>query len=117
MFSVLSFIITSGRSTSRPTFADMFYWRNRSCLPAYQALSDLEFTQKDNELVLSWTVAVRYIPVFKKQFKTVVKIAEWLNLKFPRQNKLKTEFFVGCRYFSPTGRYNLSDSFQSISRA
>jgi thioredoxin:protein disulfide reductase len=84
------FLSTQVAAQQSDPFADMFT-EEPEFLPVDQAFQ-FEFTQKDNELVLSWTVADGYY-LYKKQFKTVVKNAELAEPQFPQSEQIEDEFF------------------------
>tara|TARA_R110002167_G_scaffold20405_4_gene74633 strand:- start:3622 stop:5514 length:1893 start_codon:yes stop_codon:yes gene_type:complete len=84
------FLSTQVAAQQSDPFADMFT-EEPEFLPVDQAFL-FEFTQKDNELVLSWTVADGYY-LYKKQFKTVVKNAELAEPQFPQSEQIEDEFF------------------------
>lgn len=84
------FLSTQVAAQQSDPFADMFT-EEPDFLAVDQAFQ-FEFTQKDNDLVLSWTVADGYY-LYKKQFKTVVKNAELAEPQFPQSEQIEDEFF------------------------
>jgi thiol:disulfide interchange protein DsbD len=84
------FLSTQVAAQQSDPFADMFT-EEPEFLPVDQAFQ-FEFTQKDNKLVLIWTVADGYY-LYKKQFKTVVKNAELAEPQFPQSEQIEDEFF------------------------
>lgn len=85
-----SFFSTQGWTQSADPFAQMFT-EEPEFLPVDTAFQ-FEFTQKNGQLILSWTIADGYY-LYKKQFKTVVKSAELAEPQFPVSEQIEDEFF------------------------
>ncbi len=75
---------------SNESFADLFS-DEPQFLPVEQAFQ-FDFSQADNNLTLSFTIADGYY-LYKKQFKTVVKNAEIGEPSYPESVKIEDEFF------------------------
>jgi len=111
MFSVLIFIITSGRSTSRPICRHVT-WRTGVSHPLIRHFQ-LSLLKKQWTTCLSWDVADGYY-LYKKHFKTVVKNAELAEPQFPQSEQIETNFFGVSDIFFANRSISLIRSFSPI---
>lgn len=81
----------NAKSQAANPLADVLQNRQSQFLPVDQAFQ-FDFSQRGNQLTLSWNIAEGYY-LYKKQFKTVNKGAELGEPLFPQAQQIEDEFF------------------------